>query len=155
MRLGWDSRDKPIDLPLDEPARTSRFQRLQSPPGLNFNEIAGMIRQGLTLRESPSVTSQQGTFCANASMIISIIWNTGMEPAPAMFHDLVIVALPSTLTDFVEKWCRSCTPRRLPPILSRTTLREHLAFASGNRYVASGSHAAQSALNFSYCNGST
>jgi FMN-dependent oxidoreductase (nitrilotriacetate monooxygenase family) len=139
MRLGMDLETDLSDLPLDEAVPEHRIPVSSNHHQAYFNEIAGMIRQGLTLREiAKRYNRNKATFCGTVKQIADHMEHW-MEAGACDGFMVSFAALPSTLSDFVEK---------VVPELQRRgvfrhdyeghTLREHLGLSRPeNRYAAS------------------
>jgi FMN-dependent oxidoreductase (nitrilotriacetate monooxygenase family) len=139
MRLGMDLETDLSDLPLDEPVPEHRIPRSSNQHQAYFNEIAGMIRQGLTLREvAKRYNRNKATFCGTVKQIADHMEHW-MEAGACDGFMISFVALPSTLCDFVEKVVPELQRRGVfRHDYTGRTLREHLGLSRPeNRYVAS------------------
>jgi N-acetyl-S-(2-succino)cysteine monooxygenase len=103
-----------------------------------FNEIAGMIRQGLTLRDiARRYNRSKATFCGTVKQVADHM-ESWIEAGACDGFMISFVALPSTLADFVEK----VVPELQRRGVFRTdyegrTLREHLGLLRPeNRYAS-------------------
>jgi FMN-dependent oxidoreductase (nitrilotriacetate monooxygenase family) len=140
LRLEQDLETTLSDLPLDEPVPEHRIPSSSNHHQAYFNEIAGMIRQGLTLREiSKRYNRNKAIFCGTVKQIADHMEHW-MEVGACDGFMISFVALPSTMTDFVEKVVPELQRRGLfRHDYEGHTLREHLGLSRPeNRYVASG-----------------
>jgi FMN-dependent oxidoreductase (nitrilotriacetate monooxygenase family) len=139
MRLGMDLETDLSDLPLDEPVPEHRIPRSSNHHQAYFNEIAGMIREGLTLREiAKRYNRNKAIFCGTVKQIADHMEHW-MEAGACDGFMISFVALPSTLSDFVEKVVPELQRRGVfRHDYTGSTLREHLGLSRPeNRYVAS------------------
>jgi alkanesulfonate monooxygenase SsuD/methylene tetrahydromethanopterin reductase-like flavin-dependent oxidoreductase (luciferase family) len=139
MRLGMDLETDLSDLPLDEAVPEHRVPTSSNQHQAYFNEIAGMIRQGLTLREiAKRYNRNKATFCGTSKQIADHMEHW-MEAGACDGFMISFVALPSTLSDFVEKVVPELQRRGVfRQDYQGRTLREHLGLSRPeNRYVAS------------------
>src|SRR6202041_1050665 len=103
FRLGMDLETDLSDLPLDEAVPEHRIPTTANQHQAYFNEIAGMIRQGLTLREiSKRYNRNKATFCGTTKQIADHMEHW-IEAGACDGFMISFVALPSTLSDFVGK----------------------------------------------------
>ena len=92
MRLGMDLETDLSDLPLDESVPEHRVPASSNQHQAYFNEIAGMIRQGLTRPQFRRIAQILGFLAGQVDHPgfaappnrSPITWNTGWRPAPAM-----------------------------------------------------------------------
>ena len=139
MRLGVDLETDLSDLPLDEPVPKHRIPTSSNHHQAYFNEIAGMIREGLTLREvAKRYNRNKATFCGTVKQIADHMEHW-MEAGACDGFMISFVALPSTLSDFVEKVVPELQRRGVfRHDYQGRTLREHLGLSRPeNRYIAS------------------
>jgi N-acetyl-S-(2-succino)cysteine monooxygenase len=139
MRLGMDLETDLSDLPLDEPVPEHRIPKSSNHHQAYFNEIAGMIREGLTLREvAKRYNRNKATFCGTVKQIADHMEHW-VEAGACDGFMISFVALPSTLSDFVEKVVPELQRRGVfRHDYTGRTLREHLGLSRPeNRYVAS------------------
>jgi FMN-dependent oxidoreductase (nitrilotriacetate monooxygenase family) len=140
MRLGMDLETDLSDLPLDQPVPEHRIPKSSNQHQAYFNEIAGMIREGLTLRAiAKRYNRNKATFCGTVKQIADHMEHW-MEAGACDGFMISFVALPSTLSDFVEKVVPELQRRGVfRHDYSGHTLREHLGLSRPeNRHVASG-----------------
>jgi FMN-dependent oxidoreductase (nitrilotriacetate monooxygenase family) len=139
MRLGVDLETDLSDLPLDEPVPEHRIPTSANQHQAYFNEIAGMIRQGLTLREiAKRYNRNKATFCGTSKQIADHMEHW-IEAGACDGFMISFVALPSTLSDFVGKVVPELQRRGVfRQDYEGRTLREHLGLSRPeNRYIAS------------------
>jgi N-acetyl-S-(2-succino)cysteine monooxygenase len=139
MRLGMDLETDLSDLPLDAPVPEHRIPTSSNQHQAYFNEIAGLIRQGLTLREiAKRYNRNKAIFCGTVKQIADHMEHW-MEVGACDGFMISFVALPSTLSDFVDKVVPELQRRgcfRLD--YEGQTLRDHLGLSRpDNRYAAS------------------
>ncbi|MGJ4946460.1 LLM class flavin-dependent oxidoreductase [Bradyrhizobium sp. HKCCYLS1011] len=138
MRLGQDLETDLSDLPLDEPVPEHCIPKTSNHHQAYFNEIAGMIRQGLTLRDiAKRYNRSKANFCGTVQQIADDMEHW-LEVGACDGFMISFVALPSTMTDFVEKVVPELQRRGLfRHDYEGRTLREHLGLARPeNRNVA-------------------
>ncbi|MBW7969912.1 LLM class flavin-dependent oxidoreductase [Bradyrhizobium sp. BR 10289] len=138
LRLGQDLETDLSDLPLDEPVPVSRIPATSNLHKAYFDEIAGLIRQGLTLREiARRFNRAKATFCGTATQVADHM-EAWIEAGACDGFMISFVALPSTMTDFVEKVVPELQRRgRFRHDYEGRTLREHLGLARPeNRHTA-------------------
>lgn len=126
------------DLPLDEPVPEHRIPKSSNFHQVYFEEIVGLIRQGLTLRQ----------VCKRYNRSKAIFYGNGRQVADQMeawvaagASDGFMIAfpiLPSCLTDFTEKVIPELQKRGLfRTEYAGRTLRENLGLRRpANRYAA-------------------
>jgi FMN-dependent oxidoreductase (nitrilotriacetate monooxygenase family) len=139
MRLGSDLETDLSDLPLDEPVPEHRIPATSNHHQAYFNEIAGMIREGLTLRAiAKRYNRNKANFCGTVKQIADHMEHW-MEAGACDGFMISFVALPSTMTDFVEKVVPELQRRGLfRHDYEGRTLREHLGLTRpDNRHAAS------------------
>jgi FMN-dependent oxidoreductase (nitrilotriacetate monooxygenase family) len=139
MRLGMDLETDLSDLPLDQPVPEHRIPKSSNFHKAYFDEIAGMIREGLTLRDiARRYNRSKATFCGTPKQVADHMETWVSEGACDGFM-ISFLALPSTLKDFVEKVVPELQRRGLFRMdYSGRTLREHLGLRRPeNRYVSS------------------
>jgi N-acetyl-S-(2-succino)cysteine monooxygenase len=138
MRLGMDLETDLSDLPLDQPVPEHCIPASSNFHQAYFNEIASMIREGLTLREmARRYNRSKATFCGTAVQVADhmAFW---VEAGACDGFMISFPALPSTLQDFVDK----VVPELQRRGLFRTgyagqTLRDHLGLRRpGNRHTS-------------------
>jgi FMN-dependent oxidoreductase (nitrilotriacetate monooxygenase family) len=137
MYLKTDLETDLSDLPLDEPIPEHRIPKTSNFHQVYFNEIVGLIREGLTLRQ----------VCKRYNRSKAIIYGTGSQVADQLEHwveagasDGFMAAfpvLPQSLTDVTEKVIPELQRRGLfRTEYEGVTLRENLGLARPvNRYV--------------------
>lgn len=137
MYLKTDLETDLSDLPLDEPIPEDRVPNSSNFHQVYFNEIVGLIREGLTLRQ----------VCKRYNRSKAIIYGTGKQVADQLEHwveagasDGFMAAfpvLPQSLTDVTEKVIPELQRRGLfRTEYEGTTLRENLGLARPvNRHV--------------------
>jgi FMN-dependent oxidoreductase (nitrilotriacetate monooxygenase family) len=138
MRLGQDLETDLSDLPLDEPVPEHRIPKSSNHHQAYFNEIAGMIRQGLTLRDiARRYNRSKATFCGTAKQVADHM-ESWIEAGACDGFMISFVALPSTLSDFVEKVVPELQRRGVfRQDYEGRTLREHLGLPRPeNRYAS-------------------
>jgi FMN-dependent oxidoreductase (nitrilotriacetate monooxygenase family) len=138
MRIGQDLETDLSDLPLDEPVPEHRIPKTSNHHQAYFNEIAGMIREGLTLRAiAKRYNRAKATFCGTAKQVADHMefWT---EAGACDGFMISFLALPSTMTDFVEKVVPELQRRGVfRNDYEGRTLREHLGLARpDNRYAS-------------------
>jgi FMN-dependent oxidoreductase (nitrilotriacetate monooxygenase family) len=127
------------DLPLDEPVPDDRVPKASNFHQVYFDEIVGLIRQGLTLRQ----------VCKRYNRSKAIFYGTGAEIADRMQEwieagacdgfMLAFPVLPSSLVDFVDTVVPELQRRGLfRKDYEGTTLRDNLGLARpASRYSSS------------------
>ncbi|MEN3379024.1 MAG: N-acetyl-S-(2-succino)cysteine monooxygenase [Hyphomicrobiales bacterium] len=138
MRLGMDLETDLSDLPLDQPVPEQRIPKSSNLHKAYFDEIAGMIREGLALGEiARRYNRSKATFCGTAAQVADHM-ESWMDAGACDGFMISFPALPSTLQDFVDK----VVPELQRRGLFRTdytghTLRDHLGLRRpGNRYAS-------------------
>ncbi|MCW8084239.1 LLM class flavin-dependent oxidoreductase [Sabulicella glaciei] len=132
------------DLPLDEPVPAHRIPAASNHHQAYFAEIAGMVRDGLTLRQiAQRYNRSKTTLCGTAEQIADVM-EEWMEAGACDGFMVTFPVLPTCLTDFVEKVVPELQRRGLyRQDYTGTTLREHLGLPRPvNRHVAGGASAA-------------
>ena len=126
------------DLPLDEPVPEDRIPKTSNFHQVYFEEIVGLIRQGLTLRQ----------VCKRYSRSKAIFFGTGRQIADRMEEwvkagasdgfMMAFPVLPTSLTDFIDKVVPELQQRGLfRTEYEGTTLRENLGLERpASRYAA-------------------
>ena len=140
MRLGQDLETDLSDLPLDEPVPEHRIPKTSNHHQAYFNEIAGMIREGLTLRDiAKRYNRAKATFCGTAKQVADHM-ESWIEAGACDGFMISFLALPSTMTDFVEKVVPELQRRGVfRNDYEGRTLREHLGLTRpDNRYASPG-----------------
>jgi FMN-dependent oxidoreductase (nitrilotriacetate monooxygenase family) len=139
MRLGQDLEADLSDLPLDEPVPEHRIPKSSNFHQAYFDEIAGMIRQGLALRDiAKRYNRSKATFCGTAGQVADHM-EAWIEAGACDGFMISFPALPSTLADFVEKVVPELQRRGVfRNDYQGRTLREHLGLSRPeNRYSSS------------------
>ena len=139
MRLGQDLETDLSDLPLDEPVPEHRIPKSSNFHQAYFDEIAGMIRQGLALRDiAKRYNRSKATFCGTATQVADHM-EAWIEAGACDGFMISFLALPSTLADFVEKVVPELQRRGVfRNDYEGRTLREHLGLSRPeNRYASS------------------
>jgi FMN-dependent oxidoreductase (nitrilotriacetate monooxygenase family) len=139
LRLGQDLEADLSDLPLDQPVPEHRIPKSSNHHQAYFNEIAGMIRQGLTLRDiAKRYNRSKATFCGTVKQVADHM-ESWIEAGACDGFMISFVALPSTLSDFVEKVVPELQRRGVfRQDYEGRTLREHLGLPRPeNRYASS------------------
>jgi N-acetyl-S-(2-succino)cysteine monooxygenase len=137
LRLGQDLETDLSDLPLDEPVPASRIPATSNLHKAYFDEIAGMIRQGLTLREiARRFNRAKATFCGTVTQIADHM-EAWIEAGACDGFMISFAALPSTLDDFVTKVVPELQRRGVfRKEYEGRTLRDHLGLSRPeNRHV--------------------
>jgi alkanesulfonate monooxygenase SsuD/methylene tetrahydromethanopterin reductase-like flavin-dependent oxidoreductase (luciferase family) len=138
LRLGQDLETDLSDLPLDEPVPVSRIPATSNLHKAYFDEIAGLIRQGLTLREiARRFNRAKATFCGTVTQVADHMEHW-MEAGACDGFMISFVALPSTMSDFVTKVVPELQRRGVfREDYTGRTLRDHLGLSRPeNRHVA-------------------
>jgi N-acetyl-S-(2-succino)cysteine monooxygenase len=127
MRLGQDLETDLSDLPLNEPVPEHRIPTSSNFHKAYFDEIAGMIRQGLTLREiARRYNRAKATFCGTAMQVADHM-EAWMEAGTCDGFMISFLALPSSLVDFVDKVIPELQRRGVfRTDYTGATLRDHL-----------------------------
>jgi N-acetyl-S-(2-succino)cysteine monooxygenase len=138
FRLGMDLETDLSDLPLDQPVPEQRIPKSSNLHKAYFDEIAGMIREGLALGEiARRYNRSKATFCGTAAQVADHM-ESWMDAGACDGFMISFPALPSTLQDFVDK----VVPELQRRGLFRTdytghTLRDHLGLRRPeNRYAS-------------------
>jgi FMN-dependent oxidoreductase (nitrilotriacetate monooxygenase family) len=137
LRLGMDLETDLSDLPLDEPVPEHRIPASSNFHQAYFEQIAGMIRQGMTLREmAVRYNRSKATFCGTAVQVADHM-EAWMEAEACDGFMISFLALPSSLRDFVDQVVPELQRRGLfRTDYEGTTLRDHLGLARPeNRHV--------------------
>jgi len=137
MRLGQDLETDLSDLPLDQPVPEDRIPKSSNFHKAYFDEIAGMIRQGLTLREiARRYNRAKATFCGTAMQVADHM-EAWMEAGACDGFMISFLALPSSLVDFVDKVIPELQRRGVfRTDYTGSTLRDHLGLPRPeNRHV--------------------
>ncbi len=103
-----------------------------------FDEIAGMIRQGLTLREiARRYNRNKATFCGTAVQVADHM-EAWMEAGACDGFMISFLALPGSLVDFVDKVIPELQRRGVfRTEYAGSTLRDHLGLSRPeNRYAS-------------------
>jgi alkanesulfonate monooxygenase SsuD/methylene tetrahydromethanopterin reductase-like flavin-dependent oxidoreductase (luciferase family) len=139
MRLGQDLEADLSDLPLDQPVPEHRIPASSNFHKAYFDEIAGMIRERLTLRDiAKRYNRSKATFCGTAVQVADHM-EAWIEAGACDGFMISFLALPSSLKDFVDK----VVPELQRRGLFRTdyaghTLRDHLGLRRPeNRHASS------------------
>jgi len=127
MRLGMDLETDLSDLPLDQPVPEHRIPKASNFHQAYFDEIAGMIREGLSLRDiARRYNRSKATFCGTAKHVADYM-ESWVEAGACDGFMISFLALPSTLKDFVEKVVPELQRRGLFRMdYTGRTLRDHL-----------------------------
>lgn len=126
------------DLPLDEPVPLARIPSQSNFHQIYFDEIAGLIRQGLTLREvCKRYNRSKAVFLGNAQEIADEMQDW-VESGACDGFMIAFPVLPDCLDDVVEEVIPELQRRGLFKTDYRgTTLREHLGLKKPkNSYLA-------------------
>jgi FMN-dependent oxidoreductase (nitrilotriacetate monooxygenase family) len=137
MRIEQDLETSLSDLPLDEPIPEHRIPKSSNFHQAYFDEIVAMIRSGMTLREmSKHYNRSKATFCGTAMQIADHM-EAWVEAGACDGFMISFPALPSSLTDFVEKVVPELQRRGVfRTDYTGRTLRDHLGLQRPeNRYV--------------------
>jgi len=138
MRLGQDLETDLSDLPLDQPVPEHRIPTSSNFHKAYFDEIAGMIRQGLTLREiARRYNRNKATFCGTAVQVADHM-EAWMEAGACDGFMISFLALPGSLVDFVDKVIPELQRRGVfRTDYAGSTLRDHLGLSRPeNRYAS-------------------
>lgn len=103
MRLRNDLETDLSDLPLDEPVPVERIPATSNHHQAYFNEIAGMIREGLTLRDICRRYNRSKAVFAGSPMEVADMMETWVTEQAADGFMMTFPVLPSTMAIFVEK----------------------------------------------------
>jgi FMN-dependent oxidoreductase (nitrilotriacetate monooxygenase family) len=127
LRLGQDLETDLSDLPLDEPVPEHRIPASSNFHQAYFNQIVGMIREGMTLREmSMRYNRSKATFCGTALQVADHM-EAWMEAEACDGFMISFLALPSSLKEFVDRVVPELQRRGLfRTDYSGRTLRDHL-----------------------------
>ncbi|MBS7790704.1 LLM class flavin-dependent oxidoreductase [Roseococcus sp. SDR] len=127
MRLGQDLETDLSDLPLDEPVPEHRIPAASNHHQAYFAEIAGLIREGLTLRQvAMRYNRSKATLCGSPSQIADLM-QEWMEAGACDGFMVTFPVMPRGLQDFVDKVVPELQRRGLcRQDYTGTTLREHL-----------------------------
>jgi N-acetyl-S-(2-succino)cysteine monooxygenase len=139
MRLGQDLETDLSDLPLDQPVPEHRIPKSSNFHKAYFDEIAGMIRERLTLREiARRYNRSKATFCGTALQVADHM-EAWVEAGACDGFMISFLALPSSLRDFVDKVVPELQRRGLfRTDYAGRTLRDHLGLRRPeNRYASS------------------
>ncbi|MBU2959852.1 LLM class flavin-dependent oxidoreductase [Citreicella sp. C3M06] len=137
LRIKQDIETDLSDLPLDEPVPVDRIPAESNYHRSYFDEVAGMIRRGLTLREICQQYTRAKVTLFGSPEEIADLMQEWLDREACDGFMITFPVIPSTLTDFVEK---------VVPILQQrgifreeytgSTLREHLGLPRPeNRHV--------------------
>jgi FMN-dependent oxidoreductase (nitrilotriacetate monooxygenase family) len=140
LRLGQDLETDLSDLPLDETVPVSRIPATSNLHKAYFDEIAGLIRQGLTLREiARRFNRAKATFCGTVTQVADHMEHW-IEAGACDGFMISFAALPSTMSDFVTKVVPELQRRGVfREDYTGRTLRDHLGLSRPeNRHVAAG-----------------
>jgi FMN-dependent oxidoreductase (nitrilotriacetate monooxygenase family) len=140
LRLGQDLETDLSDLPLDQPVPVSRIPAASNLHKAYFDEIAGLIRQGLTLREiARRFNRAKATFCGTVTQVADHMEHW-IEAGACDGFMVSFAALPSTMSDFVTKVVPELQRRGVfREDYAGRTLRDHLGLSRPeNRHVAAG-----------------
>ncbi|WP_431304436.1 LLM class flavin-dependent oxidoreductase [Sediminicoccus sp. BL-A-41-H5] len=127
MRLGQDLETDLSDLPLDEPVPKHRIPAASNHHQAYFAEIAGLIREGLTLRQvAARYNRSKATLCGSPTQIADLM-QEWMEAGACDGFMVTFPVMPRGLQDFVDKVVPELQRRGLfRQDYTGTTLREHL-----------------------------
>jgi alkanesulfonate monooxygenase SsuD/methylene tetrahydromethanopterin reductase-like flavin-dependent oxidoreductase (luciferase family) len=138
FRLGMDLETDLSDLLLDQPVPEQRIPKSSNLHKAYFDEIAGMIREGLTLREiARRYNRSKATFCGTAAQVVDHM-ESWIDAGACDGFMISFPALPSTLQDFVDKVVPELQRRELfRADYTGRTLRDHLGLRRPeNRYAS-------------------
>ncbi|MBJ3775760.1 LLM class flavin-dependent oxidoreductase [Acuticoccus mangrovi] len=130
MRISADLETDLSDLPLDEPVPVERIPQTSNLHQAYFDNIAGMIRSGMTLREV-AMAYQRGrnTFCGSPVEVADHL-EAWIDEGAADGFMMVLPTMPESLAAFVDKVVPELQRRgRVRREYQGTTLREHLGLA--------------------------
>lgn len=127
MRLGQDLETDLSDLPLDEPVPEHRIPAASNHHQAYFAEIAGLIREGLALRQvAARYNRSKATLCGSPTQIADLM-QEWMEAGACDGFMVTFPVMPRGLQDFVDKVVPELQRRGLfRQDYTGTTLREHL-----------------------------
>jgi FMN-dependent oxidoreductase (nitrilotriacetate monooxygenase family) len=127
MRLGQDLETDLSDLPLDEPVPEHRIPPASNHHQAYFAEIAGLIREGLTLRQvAARYNRSKATLCGSPSQIADLM-QEWMEAGACDGFMVTFPVMPRGLQDFVDKVVPELQRRGMfRQDYTGMTLREHL-----------------------------
>ena len=127
MRLGQDLETDLSDLPLDEPVPEHRIPAASNHHQAYFAEIAGLIREGLTLRQvAARYNRSKATLCGSPTQIADLM-QEWMEAGACDGFMVTFPVMPRGLQDFVDKVVPELQRRGLyRQDYTGTTLRAHL-----------------------------
>ncbi len=137
MRIRQDIEADLSDLPLDEPVPLDRIPAEARHHRAYFDEIAGMIRRGLTLRQICQQYTRSKVTLFGSPAEIADVMQEWLERGACDGFMITCPVLPSTLSDFVDRVVPVLQERGLFRCeYSGTTLRDHLGLPRpGNRHV--------------------
>lgn len=138
MRLGQDLETDLSDLPLDAPVPEGRIPAASNHHQAYFAEIAGLIREGLTLRQvAQRYNRSKATLCGSPKQIADIM-QEWVEAGACDGFMVTFPVMPACLEDFVAKVVPELQRRGLfREDYAGATLREHLGLPRpANRHAA-------------------
>ncbi|EPX76616.1 LLM class flavin-dependent oxidoreductase [Salipiger mucosus] len=150
LRIKQDIETDLSDLPLDEPVPEDRIPAEANHHRAYFDEIAGMIRRGLTLREICQQYTRSKVTIFGSPEEIADMMQEWLDREACDGFMITFPVIPSTLEDFVEKVVPILQARGIfREDYTGSTLREHLglprpenrhvvASADGGKVVANG-----------------
>jgi len=130
MRVGQDLETDLSDLPLDEPVPEHRIPKTSNHHQAYFNEIAGLIREGLTLRQvAMRYNRSKATFCGSPAQVADVM-QEWVEAGACDGFMVTFPVMPTCLQDFVDKVVPELQRRGMfREEYSGPTLRDHLGLS--------------------------
>jgi N-acetyl-S-(2-succino)cysteine monooxygenase len=127
MRLGQDLETDLSDLPLDETVPEARIPAASNHHQAYFAEIAGLIREGLTLRQvAQRYNRSKATLCGTPGQIADLM-EEWVEAGACDGFMVTFPVMPRGLQDFVDKVVPELQRRLMfRQDYTGTTLRAHL-----------------------------
>ncbi|MDB5412472.1 MAG: class flavin-dependent oxidoreductase [Rubritepida sp.] len=144
MRVGQDLETDLSDLPLDEPVPEDRIPKSSNHHQAYFAEIAGLIREGLTLRQvAMRYNRSKATFCGSPTQVADVM-QSWVDAGACDGFMVTFPVMPTCLADFVDKVVPELQRRGMfREDYTGPTLREHLGIPRPvNQHVASAAKAA-------------
>lgn len=137
LRIKQDIETDLSDLPLDEPVPVARIPAESNHHRAYFDEIAGMIRKGLTLREICQRYTRAKVTIFGSPVEIADMMQEWLEREACDGFMITFPVIPSTLSDFIEKVVPELQKRGIyREDYTGSTLREHLGLPRPeNRHV--------------------
>ena len=144
LRIKQDIETDLSDLPLDEPVPVDRIPAESNHHRAYFEEIAGMIRRGLTLRQICQQYTRSKVTIFGSPEEIADMMQEWLEREACDGFMITFPVIPSTLSDFVEKVVPMLQARGIfREDYTGSTLREHLGLPRPeNRYTSARAKAA-------------